>query len=298
MSYTPGVVIPQVNVPGRNSYYQDVPVSPNRLGIYDLAALHYRFGVNPAQNSGNDTYTFRAYDKDALGNGIYIADGGGQDLFDASEQTLDLNIDLTPGSWIHAGDKTATLVFVQDADFPLEDGKADATPTPTGGQMFIGYGTQIESAKGGSGNDILKGNSADNYLFGFDGDDQIHGGAGNDQLEGGRGADTLSGGAGKDSFIFASPFDGAIDTLLDFSTVEGDILQLAANIFTTLQSGALAAQAFVKGTSAQDADDRLLYDQSSGELAYDADGSGSQAAIVFARLNGGVELEHHHIQIV
>ena len=284
MSYTAGQTVPQVDV-GGGYYYKDVGIPQNKLGIYDLAALHYRYGVNPNYHSGDDTYGFKPFNKDAVGNDIYIHDGGGQDTFDASEQTLDLNIDLTPGSWIYAGSKAEHLAL-------------DDSGNPTTGQAFIGYGTQIESAKGGTGNDTIKGNSAANYLFGFDGNDNIDGGAGNDQIEGGRGNDTLKGGAGGDTFLFRSPFDGTIDTLLDFNAAEGDRIQLDHNIFTSLQKGSLSAEQFVKGTEAKDADDRIIYNQATGELAYDADGNGSGAAVTIARLGINTELEQIHIQII
>ena len=284
MSYTAGQTVPQVDV-DEDHYYKDVGIPQNKLGIYDLAALHYRYGVNPNYHSGDDTYGFKPFNKDAVGNDIYIHDGGGQDTFDASEQTLDLNIDLTPGSWIYAGSKAEHLAL-------------DDSGNPTTGQAFIGYGTQIESAKGGTGNDTIKGNSAANYLFGFDGNDNIDGGAGNDQIEGGRGNDTLKGGAGGDTFIFRSPFDGTIDTLLDFNAAEGDRIQLDHNIFTGLQKGGLSAEQMVKGTEAKDADDRIIYNQATGELAYDADGNGSGAAVTIARLGINTELEQNHIQII
>ena len=284
MSYVDGETIPRLDV-GNGHYYENFPIAQNKLGIFDLAALHHSFGVNPNYHSGNDTYGFKEFNKDAVGNDIYIHDGGGLDTFDASEQTLDLNIDLTPGSWIYAGEKTAHLALNDDL-------------TPTHGQMFIGYGTQIENAKGGTGNDTIKGNSADNYLFGFDGDDHLDGGAGNDQLEGGRGADTLTGGKGADTFIFASPLDGKADTILDFNFNEGDVLQLDHNIFTALQSGTLAADQFVLGKAAQDANDHLIYDRATGELAYDPDGSGAAAAVTIARLGANHDLENTNIHII
>ena len=282
MSYVNGETIP---LRAGSNYYPEFPIAQNKLGIFDLAALHHSFGVNPNYHSGDDTYTFKEFNKDAVGNDIYIHDGGGLDTFDASEQTLDLNIDLTPGSWIYAGEKTAHLALNDDL-------------TPTHGQMFIGYGTQIENAKGGTGNDTIKGNSADNHLFGFDGDDHLDGGAGNDQLEGGRGADTLTGGKGADTFIFASPLDGKADTILDFNFNEGDVLQLDHNIFTALQSGTLAADQFVLGKAAQDANDHLIYDHATGELAYDPDGSGAAAAVTIARLGANHDLENTNIHII
>ena len=271
--------------PGNGFVYPAFPIAQNKLGIYDLAALHHSFGVNPDYKSGDDTYGFKPFNKDAVGNDIYIHDGGGLDTFDASEQTLDLNIDLTPGSWIYAGEKTAHLALNDDL-------------TPTENQMFIGYGTQIENAKGGTGNDTIKGNSAANYLFGFDGDDHLDGGAGNDQLEGGRGADTLTGGKGADHFIFASPLDGKADTITDFSFSEGDLLQLDHHIFTALESGKLAADQFVLGKEAKDANDHLLYDRATGELAYDPDGNGSAAAVTIAHLGANHDLDHNGIQII
>ena len=282
MSYINGETIP---LKVDNGYYPEFPIAQNKLGIYDLAALHHSFGVNPNYHSGDDTYGFKEFNKDAVGNDIYIHDGGGLDTFDAHEQTLDLNIDLTPGSWIYAGEKTAHLALNNDG-------------TPTEHQMFIGYGTQIENAKGGTGNDTIKGNSAANYLFGFDGDDTIDGGAGNDQIEGGRGADTLTGGKGADHFIFASPLDGKADTITDFSFSEGDLLQLDHHIFTALESGTLAADQFVAGKEAKDANDHLLYDRTTGELAYDPDGSGSAAAVTIARLGANHDLDHNGIQII
>jgi Ca2+-binding RTX toxin-like protein len=57
-------------------------------------------------------------------------------------------------------------------------------------------------------------------------------------------------------------------------------------IFTAVAPGALAAGAFRLGT-AQDADDRILYDSATGELRYDGDGSGGAfGAIHFATLQG------------
>ena len=53
-----------------------------------------------------------------------------------------------------------------------------------------------------------------------------------------------------------------------------------------LTLGALAPGAFVIGTAAGDADDRIIYNSTTGQLYFDADGSGAGAAVLFAILQG------------
>ena len=57
-----------------------------------------------------------------------------------------------------------------------------------------------------------------------------------------------------------------------------------------LRPARLPAGAFRTGTSAQDADDRIIYDPVSGALLFDADGNGAGAAVQFATLPSGTVL--------
>lgn len=132
-----------------------------QLAAFDIAALQYLYGVAPSINSGNSTHTFGQR---------WIQDSAGTDLFDASTETMGVNVDLTPGSWIYKGDKATSILAAN--------------------QSFIGFGSLIENATGGAGNDTLTGNDAANLL---------QGGAGADSLTGGKGADTLMGGDGDDT---------------------------------------------------------------------------------------------------
>lgn len=170
------------------SYLTSAETTGKGMQIFDIATIHYRYGVNATQRSGNDVYRFQKFDGSVTGNNIYIWDGAGVDTFDASSETQAVTVDLTPGSWIFSGQKTENLVTL--------DGGIKTT-----GQAFIGYGTQIENLKGSAFNDVLKGNSADNMIYGGAGNDKIDGGDGNDLLDGGMGVDTLSGGKGNDNYI-------------------------------------------------------------------------------------------------
>ena len=72
-----------------------------------------------------------------------------------------------------------------------------------------------------------------------------------------------------------------------------------SGVFTALSSiGTLAASAFQTGSVALDADDRILYDSSTGRLLYDADGSGGQAAVQFAVLSTGLSLTNADFLVI
>lgn len=117
------------------------------------------------------------------------------------------------------------------------------------------------------------------------------GGGGQDVLFGGAGRDTLTGGAGTDVFIFADALISAnVDTITDFQAgADGIVLDLG--IFSRIGSeGVLDAAAFRSGTSANTASQRIIYDSSTGNIWYDADGSGSQAKVLFAKVDAGTQL--------
>ena len=63
-------------------------------------------------------------------------------------------------------------------------------------------------------------------------------------------------------------------------------MQLDDAIFTGLSTGALSASAFVTGSSSADGNSRIIYDNTTGDLFYDADGTGGANQIKFAHLNG------------
>jgi Ca2+-binding RTX toxin-like protein len=154
-----------------------------------------------------------------------------------------------------------------------------------------GIGNALANALTGNGGmNTLDGGDGNDFLWGQGGDDVLKGGAGNDELHGGLGADLLTGGAGNDRFVFDSDpgIGGNADWITDF--VKGqDKLALDDDVFAGIgAAGALDLTYFRPGANvtAQDGDDHVLYDTASGNLYYDADGSGFEEALLVATLTG------------
>ncbi|MBD9538961.1 calcium-binding protein [Ensifer sp. ENS04] len=124
-------------------------------------------------------------------------------------------------------------------------------------------------------------------IYGGDGNDSLYGKGGNDVLVGGRGVDTLAGGAGADTFVFDSQLLAGMvgDRIVDFAA--GDIIQIHKSVFSGVAgSGALTASQFAANTTglAADADDRIIYQSTTGKVFYDPDGNGNHGAFEFALL--------------
>lgn len=154
----------------------------------------------------------------------------------------------------------------------------------------------------GTGNglaDRMSGNGAANRLDGAGGHDQLFGLAGNDCIGGNVGNDTLSGGAGADMFVFGTALSRYtnVDRISDFSAAD-DTIELHQSVFTALARGTLSADAFRTGTAAQDANDRIIYDSSTGKIFYDADGNGAGAQVLFAQVNAGQLLTNADFLVV
>jgi Ca2+-binding RTX toxin-like protein len=140
---------------------------------------------------------------------------------------------------------------------------------------------------GGAGRDTLGGGGGNDRLAGGGERDTLRGGSGQDRLDGGLGRDALYGGSGKDAFLFTTKLGRSnVDTLRDFQL--NDAIWLENKIFKGIGSGSLSKpktmleDAFHLGPTAQDAEDRILYDQATGSLFYDPDGIGAAAALRFA----------------
>ncbi len=154
-------------------------------------------------------------------------------------------------------------------------------------------GSSAVNGTGNASSNVLTGNTASNTLNGL---------AGSDTLNGGLGNDTLTGGANADNFVFNTALNAASnrDTITDF--VAEDTIRLENAIFTALTTtGTLASGAFYAAagaTAAHDADDRIIYNTTTGALYYDANGTGSGAAVQFATLSTHPGLTNADIVVI
>ena len=143
---------------------------------HDIAAIQSLYGANMTTRTGDTHYGFNSNaGRDAFDftlNSlpvIAIWDAGGIDTLDFSGWNSNSRIDLAPGGQSDGGGQTHNVQ--------------------------IAFGTTIEHAIGGGGDDVLSGNASGNVL---------QGGGGNDRLNGDAGSDLQEGGAGADIFVFTA----------------------------------------------------------------------------------------------
>ena len=127
-------------------------------------------------------------------------------------------------------------------------------------------------------------------LDGNAGANTLIGNAAANRINGKEGKDILTGAAGNDTFIFNTKLSAAsnADRITDFS-VPNDIFHLensGAGMFTGLANGVLSAARFAANATgtATEADDRIVYNKTTGDLFFDSNGDAAGGAIKFATL--------------
>ena len=157
-------------------------------------------------------------------------------------------------------------------------------------------GTYYVSAAADYKNVVAESNETNNQsgkialVIGNSGNNTLTGTSGNDVIFGMGGKDTLTGGAGADQFVFNTALNASknVATITDFSSAQGDKIDLDHTIFTKLTpealGAALASNDFYASANgaAHLATDHVLYNTTTGALSYDPDGAGAAAAVQFA----------------
>ncbi|MBL1199005.1 MAG: hypothetical protein FWK04_07950 [Nostoc sp. GBBB01] len=240
--------------------------------------------------AGNDTLVGGAGDDELDGGtGDDSLDGGmGNDTYTVNS----LNDTITEGS--NAGTDLVKSSITWVLGNNLEN------LTLTGSSAISGTGNNLNNIiTGNTGANLLSGEDGDDSLFGGSGIDTLLGGAGNDVLIGGIGKDVLTGGTGQDSFYLTDTRTGGFDTITDF-TVGNDTIFISKAEFALSQSvnTTLDSSIFRLGTAATAAGDRFIYDQTTGNLFFDKDGSGSAAKVQIALFSNQAMLTSANITVI
>lgn len=228
--------------------------------------------------AGHDTWVLLL---DSKGNIVADNDDSGGDP--GSDQPTDSQLSFS----VLEGGTYTILVGAWDRGFKA------AVPVGATYELNVSVATEpVPPPVGVAGDDLLGGGA---------GDDLLYGGLGDDMLIGGTGADRLAGGKGSDVFVLNAALDPTnIDRIVDFN-VAADTIQLAKAVMQALGSvGAMAAAAFWQSADgiAHDASDRILYNSDAGQLWYDGDGDGSDAATQIANLSAGLDLNADNFWII
>lgn len=145
----------------------------------------------------------------------------------------------------------------------------------------------IERFRGSRFNDRFTGGGGEDDFGGDDGNDTLIGGAGTDHLSGDDGDDRLTGNLGEDDFNFGNGLaEAGVDTITDMQVGIDEIW--VTSDWGGLTTEFLIANQFRSGagvTTANTATQRLIYNTTTGDLYYDADGVGGAAAVRFAVLS-------------
>jgi uncharacterized repeat protein (TIGR01451 family) len=262
-------------------------------------------------HDGNDTYTV-----DDVGDKVVEVAGDGTDVVLSSRSyTLPPNVEnlrlTSSGPANGTGNGLNNFIQAGPGDNVLNGGSGIDTVsyrfgTVTGATAGVTVNLAIRTAQptrrsgrdalngfenltGSEFSDVLTGNSAANVLSGL---------AGTDTLNGGAGIDTLTGGPAPDKFLFKTALGSSnVDKITDFRHSADDIVLENAVFQAVTSTGTLAAREFRRGTAATRVDHRIIYDDSTGHVYYDPDGTGPAAQVRFARLLNTPELTNLDFEV-
>ncbi|MGC9527948.1 MAG: calcium-binding protein [Limnospira sp.] len=183
----------------------------------------------------------------------------------------------------------------------------DFVRTGSGNDFLVGGTIADGFVGGGAGDDTLIAGGGNDFLFGGTGTDTLNGEAGDDTLQGGFDSDVLVGGDGQDRFLYqfkAAITGTATDLITDFNAEDNDLLVFsrdaaAGGFGFELVGGVPASElgpnqlvlvptGFYGDGDANINTPLLAYEQATGTLKYDANGSGTGGVSTVARF---VELE-------
>ncbi len=180
------------------------------------------------------------------------------------------------------GDK----LFEQNEEFSVSI-RSPNPRTVIGGTAATATIQNDDALVGTAQRDTLIGSLAGERITGLAGDDTIMGRGGDDTILSGSGRDLLTGGDGADVFVFDVPAIVAYADVITDYTADVDRIGFLRSVFPTIGPlGTLSAASFTTGTAPTTAAHRVMYEQETGRLFFDADGTGRSPTQIVATLTG------------
>jgi serralysin len=209
-------------------YYGDEPTTWMPL---DVAAVQRLYGLPTSTPlSGGQTFGFdcniagptEAFFDFTINTKpvITIWDAGLHNTLDASGFTTSSSIDLNQGATSSLAGLTNNVAIAYGTHIDTAitgPGDDRVVANPDGDTLMLGGGD--DTAIGGSGGDLIYGNAGNDMLVGGAGADTLYGGKGDDIISGGGGANYLSGDVGNDQITGSANADAILggdgnDTLI------------------------------------------------------------------------------------
>ncbi len=229
-------------------------------------------GGNDTLNGGTGADLMRG----AAGNDTYIVDNA----LDKVEETATTgSVDLVRASVSYALE-TGVRVETLSAFSPAGTATINLTGNQFANTVVGNNGANLLLGKGQ--NDVLRGNGGADNLQGGAGADRLYGGLGRDVLRG----DEIGGTQSIDRFYFDTALNAStnVDTVKDFNPAF-DFFHLARSVFKNIGTSLTRDALRIVGVDTPDAEDRIIYNPTTGALFFDADGTGTTfGAIQFALL--------------
>lgn len=281
--------------------FQNETTGNDRLdGGVDRDSLH-GFDGNDLLFGGDDAESGNIIVPNALGGSETVTaglfGGAGEDYLDggAGEDLLNGGSGMDQ---MHGGADSDTYIVGAAGDRVFEAAGSGTDRVHTRVSYTLAADQEVETLSTTNANGTaaisLTGNATDQVL---------QGNTGVNILDGGAGLDTLIGLAGADGFLFNTALGPANrDAIRDFSRAD-DTIRLDKSVFSALSLGTLPAAAYKDigdPGAVVDARDRILYNDDTGVLRYDRDGSGKNfSAEIFAvLLNKPANLDHTDFLVV
>ncbi|MEM7633293.1 MAG: CAP domain-containing protein [Pseudomonadota bacterium] len=243
-------------------------------------------GVVYADTDANDQFS---YNEGVGGATIRIQPQGGSQEEFTNYATGGYTASTTASGLIDVEFSQGGTTVVVTIEMGVDNVKVDLRDT-----NFVASSASAFLGDGAVGLELLGIN--DINATGNDGQNIIIGNSGDNRIAGGEESDILTGNGGADSFVFDNCHDG-VDQITDFVSGTDTIEVGRLGFVPTMQIGSLGEDSLVFGTTATQNQAQFLYDQSTGNLSIDMDGTGVGEALLFANLGAGTSLSFSDIVV-